>query len=151
MASASDEKWLPFSCFFSRVRLRTYQHSCITLLLELLYCTILLSFTTLNFKDHSAIMSTGYCQSLISNIAHLRQRCHNTTVSQHNSVTTQQCYNKSVTTQRCHNTTVSQHNGFTTQVSQHNGVTTQQCHNTMLSQHNSVTTQQCHNSKFVIF
>ena len=37
-----------------------------------------------------------------------------TTVSQHNSVTTQQC----------HNTTVSQHNS----------VTTQQCHNTTVSQ-----------------
>ena len=59
-----------------------------------------------------------------------------TTVSQHNSVTTQQC----------HNTAVSQHNSVTTQVSQHNTVTTQQCHNTTLSQHNSVTTQQCHNT-----
>ena len=39
----------------------------------------------------------------------LRQQCHNTTVSQLNSVTTQQC----------HNTTVSQHNS----------VTTPQCHN----------------------
>ena len=54
-----------------------------------------------------------------------------TTVSQHNSVTTQQCHNTSVTTQQCHNTTVSQHNS----------VTTQQCHNTTVSQHNSVTTQ----------
>ena len=41
-------------------------------------------------------------------ISHLRQQCHNTAVSQHNSITTQQC----------HNTTVSQHNS----------VTTQQCH-----------------------
>ena len=29
MTSASDEKWRPFSCFFSRVTLRTYQHPCI--------------------------------------------------------------------------------------------------------------------------
>jgi len=28
MTSALDEKWRPFNCFFSRVRLRTYQHSC---------------------------------------------------------------------------------------------------------------------------
>ena len=28
MTSASDEKWGPFNCFFSRVRLRTCQHSC---------------------------------------------------------------------------------------------------------------------------
>ena len=27
--NASDEKWWPFNCFFSRVGLRTYQHSCI--------------------------------------------------------------------------------------------------------------------------
>jgi len=29
MTSASDEKWRPFNCFFSRVGLRTYQHPCI--------------------------------------------------------------------------------------------------------------------------
>jgi len=29
MISASDEKWRPFNCFFSRVGLRTYQHLCI--------------------------------------------------------------------------------------------------------------------------
>ena len=29
MTSASDEKLRPFSCFFSRVGLRTYQHPCI--------------------------------------------------------------------------------------------------------------------------
>ena len=64
-----------------------------------------------------------------------------TTMSQHNSVTTQQCHNttvsqhNTVTTQQCHNTTVSQHNT----------VTTQQYHHTTLSQHNSV------NSKSVIF
>jgi hypothetical protein len=28
MTSASDEKWSPFNCFFSRVGLRTYQHPC---------------------------------------------------------------------------------------------------------------------------
>ena len=28
MISASDEKWQPFNCFFSRVGLRTYQHPC---------------------------------------------------------------------------------------------------------------------------
>ena len=28
MTSASDAKWRPFSCFFSRVGLRTYQHPC---------------------------------------------------------------------------------------------------------------------------
>jgi len=28
MTSASDEKWRPFNCFFSRVGLRTYQHPC---------------------------------------------------------------------------------------------------------------------------
>ena len=28
MTSASDEKWRPFNCFFSRVGLRTYQYSC---------------------------------------------------------------------------------------------------------------------------
>ena len=28
MTSASDEKWRPFTCFFSRVGLRTYQHPC---------------------------------------------------------------------------------------------------------------------------
>ena len=27
MTSASHEKWRPFNCFFSRVALRTYQHS----------------------------------------------------------------------------------------------------------------------------
>jgi len=27
ITSASDEKWRPFNCFFSRVGLRTYQHS----------------------------------------------------------------------------------------------------------------------------
>ena len=74
------------------------------------------------------------------------QQCHNTAVSQHNSsqhssVTTQQCHNTSVTTQQCHNTAVSQHNS----------VTKQQCHNTSVSQHNNVTTQQSHNSKYVIF
>ena len=52
-------------------------------------------------------------------------------MSRHNSITTQQC----------HNTTVSQHNS----------VTTQQCHNTTMSQLNSATKQQCHNSKPVIF
>ena len=77
---------------------------------------------------HSAIRSgelkmPGFVlpSSTLFHIAHLRQ------VSQHNSVTTQQC----------HNTTVSQHNS----------VTTQQCHNTTVSQHNSVTTQHCHNTK----
>ena len=30
MTSASDEKWRPFNCFFSRVGLRTYQHPCIS-------------------------------------------------------------------------------------------------------------------------
>jgi len=29
MTPASDEKWRPFNCFFSRVGLRTYQHPCI--------------------------------------------------------------------------------------------------------------------------
>ena len=29
MTSASDEKWRPFNCFFSRAGLRTYQHPCI--------------------------------------------------------------------------------------------------------------------------
>ena len=28
VTSASDEKWRPFNCFFSRVGLRTYQHPC---------------------------------------------------------------------------------------------------------------------------
>jgi len=28
VTSASDEKWLPFNCFFSWVGLRTYQHPC---------------------------------------------------------------------------------------------------------------------------
>jgi hypothetical protein len=28
MTYASDEKWQPFNCFFSRVGLRTYQHPC---------------------------------------------------------------------------------------------------------------------------
>jgi len=28
MTSASDEKWWPLNCFFSRVVLRTYQHPC---------------------------------------------------------------------------------------------------------------------------
>ena len=28
MTSASDEKWRPYNCFFSRVGLRTYQHPC---------------------------------------------------------------------------------------------------------------------------
>ena len=84
-------------------------------------------------------------------IAHLRQQCHNTTVSQHKSVTTQQCHNTTVTTQQCHNTTLttqqchnttlSQNKCHNTTVSQHNSVTTQQCHNTTLSKHNSVTTQ----------
>jgi len=74
-------------------------------------------------------------RKIITYIARLRQQCHNTTVSQHNSVKTQQCHNKtvsqqnSVTTQQCHNTTVSQHNSVTTQVSQHNSVITKQCHN----------------------
>ena len=27
--STSDKKWRPFSCFFSRVGLRTYQHPCV--------------------------------------------------------------------------------------------------------------------------
>ena len=31
MTSASEEKWRPFSCFYSRVWLRTYQHHCIPL------------------------------------------------------------------------------------------------------------------------
>ena len=73
--------------------------------------------------------------------SYLRQQCHNSTVSQHNSVTTQVSQHNSVKIQQCHNTTVSQHNS----------VTTQQCHNTTVSQHNSVTTQQCHNSKSLIF
>jgi len=29
ITSASDEKWSPFNCFFSRIGLRTYQHPCI--------------------------------------------------------------------------------------------------------------------------
>jgi len=29
MTSASEEKWRPLICFFSRVGLRTYQHPCI--------------------------------------------------------------------------------------------------------------------------
>ena len=29
MTTASDEKWRPLNCFFSRVGLRTYQHHCI--------------------------------------------------------------------------------------------------------------------------
>ena len=28
MTSASDEKWRPFNCLFSRIGLRTYQHPC---------------------------------------------------------------------------------------------------------------------------
>ena len=28
MTSASEEKWRPLNCFFSRVGLRTYQHPC---------------------------------------------------------------------------------------------------------------------------
>ena len=28
MTFASDEKWRPFNCFFTRVGLRTYQHPC---------------------------------------------------------------------------------------------------------------------------
>ena len=35
MTSASDEKWWPFSCFFSRVGLRTYQHPCVCLMIFL--------------------------------------------------------------------------------------------------------------------
>ena len=35
MTSASDEKWRPFNCFFSRVGLRTYQHPCTVLLVYL--------------------------------------------------------------------------------------------------------------------
>ena len=30
MTSASDEKWRPFNCFFSRAGLRTYHHLCIS-------------------------------------------------------------------------------------------------------------------------
>ena len=93
-------------------------------------------------------------QCCYSDIAHLRQQCHNTTVSQHNSVTTQQWHNTTLaqhnsgTIQRCHNTTVAQNNSVT---KQHNSGTTQQCHNTTVAQHNSVkhnsgTTQQCHNT-----
>jgi hypothetical protein len=84
-------------------------------------------------------------------ISHFRQQCHNTTLSQHNNVTTQQCQHKTVTTQQ------SQHNNVTTQhchnttVSQHNSFTTQHCDNTTVSQHNTVTTQHCQNSKYVIF
>jgi hypothetical protein len=75
----------------------------------------------------------------------MRQHCHNTTLSQHNSVTTQHCHNTTLSQHK------SQHNTVTTQVSQHNtvttqhchniSVTTQHCHNTTLSQHNTVTTQ----------
>ena len=32
MNSASNEKWRPFICFFSRFGLRTYQHPCINIL-----------------------------------------------------------------------------------------------------------------------
>jgi len=35
MTSASDEKWRPPNCFFSRVGLRTYQHPCTTLLSQI--------------------------------------------------------------------------------------------------------------------
>ena len=70
-------------------------------------------------------------RKIITYIARLRQQCHNTAVSQHNSVKTQQCHNK----------TVSQQNSVKTTVSQNNSVTTQQCHNTTLSQQNTVTTQ----------
>ena len=34
MTSASDEKWRPFNCFFSRVGLLTYQHPCKIYILE---------------------------------------------------------------------------------------------------------------------
>ena len=74
------------------------------------------------------------------------QHCHNTTVSQHKTVTIRVSQHNSVTTQHCHNTTVSQHNSVNNTT-----ITTQQCHNTTVSQHNTVTTQQCHNSKCVIF
>ena len=37
MTSASDEKWRPFNCLFSRVGLRTYQHPCITPLSDYLF------------------------------------------------------------------------------------------------------------------
>ena len=36
-ASASDEKWRPFNCFFSRVELRTYQHPCAIIIYIYLY------------------------------------------------------------------------------------------------------------------
>ena len=37
MTSASDAKWRPFSCFFSRVWLRTYQHPCMCVFWRVLY------------------------------------------------------------------------------------------------------------------
>ena len=67
----------------------------ITLLLALLYCIILLCFTTLNFEDHSAVMSTYCCQPLISHIDHSSQQFHNSkcVIFQENLLKVLKCYN----------------------------------------------------------
>ena len=59
MTSALDEKWRPFSCFFSRVGLRTYQHPRSSSLLPhpfLAYCKNV-TILTLTFRPCSSVFA----------------------------------------------------------------------------------------------
>ena len=58
--TASDEKWRPFNCFFSRVQLRTYQHPCNNTYMYLsihvkwqLFLTVLTKFTVIDKFEYN--------------------------------------------------------------------------------------------------
>jgi len=116
--SVSDEKWRPFTCFFSQVGLRIYQHSCTHGKMERDACVPAhgrwwqssVALDVSSGKDKNALTineivqkATQYHRSHFPECISLI--CDNTAVSQQSSVTTQQC----------HNTAVSQHNSVTTQ------------------------------------
>jgi len=89
-------------------------------------------------RTHRSFARTGSQHNCVTT-----QQCHNTAVSQHNSVTTQ-CHNTALSQHKCHNTAVSQqcHNtAVTTQQCHNTAVSQYKCHNAAVSQHKSVTTQ----------
>ena len=71
MTSASVEKWRPFSCFFNRVGLRTYQHPCKMTATFLRTsccrsCSYLLNLTALGmFLPFEVLTSLNYCYKFL--------------------------------------------------------------------------------------
>ena len=63
MSSASDEKWRPYNCFFSQVRLKTYQHPCTTHTARLVECH---SNHHLNFHNLLCIPMHNHCTLVMS-------------------------------------------------------------------------------------